>query len=167
MAKVTLAEYLGGETRFGMWNLISEEMNAPRRHRRALCRCDCGTEKVISAATLKNGSSTNCGCVRHASFGSMFRTHGKRQSGEYRIWCAMKTRCGNPNSDNYVNYGARGISVCSRWSENFDAFLADMGQKPSPGHSIDRINNDGNYEPSNCRWATAKEQAANTRRSVR
>ena len=92
----------------------------------------------------------------------------KRHPERYRlftVWSGMKQRCSNPNNHKYPLYGARGISVCSRWFESFDNFVSDMGPRPSSRHSIDRVNNDGNYEPSNCRWATAKEQWENSRQN--
>ena len=92
--------------------------------------------------------------------------HG-RLTPEYRIWNDMKKRCYSPSSTAFHNYGARGITVCDRWRENFDHFLTDMGPKPSPKHSIDRINNDGHYEPGNCRWTTPDVQANNNRRNQR
>lgn len=102
----------------------------------------------------------SCGCLRHLLLGIRSKTHGMAESKEYRSWVAMWSRCTNPEHVAYRRYGGRGITICERWSE-FENFFADMGPKPTPKHSIERINNDGNYEPSNCKWATPFEQAQN------
>lgn len=123
------------------------------------CICDCGSEKITLGNYL--GIRTNsCGCLKEGNNPSMkFSTHGMRNSSEYKAWSEMRQRCGNPNNDKYKLYGNRGIRVCPEW-ENFETFYADMGPKPK-GHSLDRINNNGDYEKSNCRWATQTQQVRN------
>lgn len=130
------------------------------------CKCDCGNEVIISGPNLNKGDSHSCGCYHSDLLIAANTKHGFCGTSEYDIWNGMKQRCENPNSRGYKNYGGRGITVCQEWIESFDAFYAYMGPRPT-NLSIDRINNDGNYEPGNCRWATAKEQAQNTRRQKR
>lgn len=139
--------------------------DAKSRITRWHCRCDCGAETVVRAADLTAGRTSSCGCLRAEMTGSAARIHGMSDSPEHRAWRAMRARCSNPNGQDYAYYGARGIVVCERW-ESFSCFLADMGPRPGPGYSIDRINVDGNYEPGNTRWATRKQQMRNTRRAT-
>lgn len=139
---------------------------APRTHGRARwdCICECGTRTVVTGDVLQQGRSMSCGCLRREMNCAKFRVHGAAGTPEYRAWSGMKARCHNPNNPDYHRYGDRGIRVCDRWIESFERFLADMGPRPSSEHSLDRFpNNDGNYEPDNCRWATAQEQAFNRR----
>jgi hypothetical protein len=137
-----------------------------RRDARWRCRCDCGTETVIRADRLRDGTTRSCGCL-HRPHGE---AHGRGVlpgTVEYRTWEDMITRCTNPRTKGWPHYGGRGITVCDRWRDRFAAFLADMGRRPSPAHSLDRFpNNDGNYEPGNCRWATWSEQMRNRRPRV-
>lgn len=131
-----------------------------------LCRCYCGNEGVVEAGNLKSGATKSCGCLKReqmATLGMKNRTHGEARSPEFRAWYGMKQRCYHEKDNRYLLYGARGITVCDHWRNSFDNFLSDMGRRPSDVHSLDRINNDGNYDPSNCRWATRSQQNRNRR----
>ena len=134
------------------------------------CQCECGTTIVTSKYSLLRGYTQSCGCIRSEQARQRRLKHGMATMGAhgwvsrtYRIWMAMRTRCTNPKVPHYHNYGGRGISICSEWND-FAVFLRDMGECPA-GMSIDRFpNNDGNYEPGNCRWATRLEQRLNQRK---
>lgn len=132
-----------------------------------LCECHCGTKKVIKGSSLSKGVTKSCGCLSGEMTAKRFTKHGQaRKTQEYRVWGNIKTRCFNKKAKCYKNYGGRGITVCERWLKSFEDFFSDMGQKPSSKHSIERIDNDGDYCKSNCRWATKSEQVANTRRNL-
>jgi len=149
---------------FGYWNVI-EGVESRSGATLFKCECRCGVTKSVRATHLKSGASTNCGCQRTGKLAASRRTHGKSETREFRIWLLMIDRCRNPNNKRFHSYGGRGILVCEEWAKSFSVFLADMGESPSPHHSIDRKNNNLGYFPSNCRWATAREQARNTRRN--
>lgn len=133
-----------------------------------VCRCDCGTERAVRGSILKSGQAQSCGCLHRETVGQKGRerikhghARGKNQSKEYRAWCAMKDRCTNPSYIEWQHYGGRGIRVCDRWLHSFETFLADVGPAPSPAHSLNRLCNDGHYEPGNIAWATRGEQLRN------
>lgn len=142
------------------------QRNANGKTRSAVAvECDCGTKKIITTCSLKRGSTKSCGCLAKEMLSDRVSTHGMSKTRTYRIWKAMRERCLKITSSGYEKYGAKGITVCDRWSR-FEFFLSDMGEAPE-GTSIDRINTYGNYEPGNCRWATLAQQAVNTRRNYK
>jgi hypothetical protein len=131
-----------------------------------LAQCDCGDFTLVSNKSLSCGTQS-CGCLQRDKVSKLFTTHSKSRSAEYYAWQNMIQRCYNEKHPDYKNYGGRGITVCERWLTSFENFYADMGPRPTPEHSIDRYpDNDGNYEKSNCRWATRSEQRRNMFRGI-
>lgn len=159
--------------RFARWLVVAPAPQAvsfwdsPRRQWQ--CVCDCGTSRAVQERTLCNGRSKSCGCLRKERQQASPLTHGHSvnysDSPTYTSWRGMRGRCLNPHASNYDRYGGRGITVCDSWNK-FENFLADMGERPK-GTTLDRIDNNKRYEPSNCRWAEISEQNSNQRRTVR
>lgn len=156
MILVNTAKFL--DKKFSRLTVVSE---APRRGKRAMvvCRCDCGNVKVYRRHHVVCGAIKSCGCLASEVTAARNYKHGMSSTPTWNTWSSMRQRCEDPNHDDYPSYGGRGITVCERWS-SFENFLEDMGEKPQ-GRSIDRIDNDAGYCKSNCRWATAIEQANN------
>lgn len=130
------------------------------------CLCDCGSEVLVRASNLRSGNSTSCGCRKKEVLKDKATKHGMKSSPEYKSWCHIKDRCLNSKNKKWRHYGGRGITIHHGWVDDFQSFLDHIGPRPGPGHSVDRINNDGNYEPGNVRWATYTEQNRNRRRSA-
>lgn len=161
---------IAGE-RFGRMVVIGEAPRDKSNRSRVVCRCDCGVTKTVYLGNLRQGRTQSCGCFHQEMRGLVRLKHGhaciaknQKTTRTYNSWASLIQRCTNPNRPDSHNYGGRGITVCERW-KSFENFLADMGERPE-NTSIDRINVNGNYEPSNCCWATASEQNGNQRRSA-
>jgi hypothetical protein len=133
-----------------------------------ICRCDCGREHAVIGSALTHGSTKSCGCLKQDAYVvGTNRTHGGTGTVEYNAWENAKRRCYDPKATNYERYGGRGITMFLAWLNNFAAFLAYLGPKPSPRHTLDRIDSNGNYEPGNVRWALPKQQNNNLRSNQR
>jgi hypothetical protein len=150
---------------FNSWTVIKREKNRYGYKTYWLCRCDCGRQKEVSGSSLVNGTSKQCSsCSCKASKTKHGHCADRKKPPEYNIWNSMKQRCSNKNIPEYKNYGGRGITVCERWRTDFTKFVEDIGPQPFKRASIDRINNNGNYEPGNVVWTTQYQQTGNTRK---
>ena len=153
---------LTGQT-FGRWSVVRRNGTSPGRATLWLCRCECGTEKTIQGGNLVNGVSTSCGCYHSEVLGAMRRTHGKSETRLYKTWKSMRQRCFNPNDRGFRDYGARGITICPEWTtfERFQEWALSSGYRDDL--TIERLDFNQGYKPSNCTWIPGGEQTFNKR----
>ena len=147
--------------RFTRWTVISKNLERSVYEAYWNCICDCGNIGIIRGSSLRQKQSQSCGCLSSDVTTKRITKHNMYYTRIYSIYTSMKQRCLNKNHEAYNQYGGRGIKICDRWLQSFENFYADMGDLPTNKHQIDRINNDGNYEPGNCRWATVAENSRN------
>lgn len=153
--------------KFGRLKVLSKYKDNPiSKLIRWECECDCGNIIQINTGNLIYSNTRSCGCLRVDVSHKVNLKHGRSKSPIFNIWSAMKARCYYQKGKHYSDYGGRGIKVCDRWLNSFDEFYEDMGDRPTSKHSLDRIDVNGDYEPSNCRWATKMEQVNNTRKTL-
>lgn len=146
---------------FGRWTVVCCDRVDKNGHMRWICRCECGVERAVVGSTMVTGRSLSCGCLqRERAMGAPVK-HGMSGTPEYKAWQQALQRCENPHHRLYKHYGGRGITVCASWRESFTAFYEHIGPRPSPDHSLDRVDNDSGYRPGNVRWATTLEQNRN------
>lgn len=165
MPKFSVHQSLIGE-KFDRLKVVEYLGTQGKGERRWRCVCVCGNFVEASTDTLRRKHTKSCGCLKRDMQRARCTTHGMSRIPEHDVWGEIKARCLNKKNKAYPVYGGRGIAVCERWRNSFELFISDMGRRPTPLHSIDRINNDGNYEPGNCRWATMKEQSRNRQNNI-
>ena len=153
---------LTGKT-FGRLVVIERAENSKFRKARWKCQCSCGNIAIVCSDNLRKGLAKSCGCLRKESLAKRNTTHGMTKTHEYQTWARMIARCQNFTNSDFKDYGGRGIDICQEWRNDFMAFFNYIGKRPSPEHSVDRINNDGNYEPGNVKWSLPTQQANNKR----
>lgn len=163
-------------TKFGRWSVItgvlvnrtdSTSPTGVRREYASWCVCECGTLDVVKNNVLRSAKSNSCGCLQKERLGDSVRKHGLSKSPEYKVWQGMLGRCGNPNHADYCSYGEEGVVVCDRWRESFEAFITDMGSRPSDSHTIERVDVYSGYNPDNCIWLERCKQNGNKREERR
>ena len=147
---------------FGRLRVVELSRKDPKGGYLWWCECTCGNKKEVSSRAMSSGSTKSCGCLKI----EVNSSHGMSYSTEAKTWYRIKDRCCNPNSHAYSRYGERGITVCNRWLESFENFYEDMGDKPSPNHSIERLDVNKGYSPDNCVWTTTEKQNRNVRKRV-
>lgn len=155
---------LAGQT-FTKLTVVSR---APNKGKHVIwhCECSCGNQAFVSSTHLRSSHTVSCGCYRSEKTRERRTIHGLKDHPLYSTWKNLKKRCLNPNNDNYKYYGGRGITLCKEWVNSFPNFLKDVGEKPSPEHTLDRIDTNKGYNPSNCKWSTREEQVNNTRKNL-